>query len=454
MNYADRVTHTALAPGAPNSKQGQAAGMTRLQDASLARAPRPRARLGHQFSWLASGKLVAAALQAAALVLIARVSGPEAFAIISLALALSLIVQVLANAGLTTYVLRTRAVTPLHPLITPALKLTAESAVVSMTSLLLALFVLAAIDIRAIFLLPLAAWAAAESYTETLLSVCLADGDVRVNIRLLVLRRLASVGSLAALLAVHLEPLFAFSVAMAVPSVVASLYARRCVKSLLTGKVRWRDRREVLRDARHFWWHSVATQLRNLDVFLVSAFAGLGQAAFYAAASRITGPLRILPISLATVLLPASAKHGAGALRPVLRPASLLMGGMLLIHSILIVIMPWVVPLLLGAAYMSAIAPMQVITGGLIVAAFTSMVTAILQGVGLARAVGVVSAVGTFICLVSISVGSLRWGALGAAYGLGSSLCLQAMALTALVAVANRRERATAASRGASGDLE
>jgi O-antigen/teichoic acid export membrane protein len=378
---------------------------------------------------VAAGRIAAAMIQALTLILLARALLPADFGLFSAVLGIATLAQTLFDLGISTYVVRERARNRHSPFLAPALKAN------NLLSLLLALIsagcliALALVgDSRFWEMLPLAVWIASERNADVWLGVIVADGDARVNTANLVLRRLVTIGLFAALWAGGVLPILAFATASAAAAVGSSLFAHVYIARLLAPGTLF-SVRQLLRETWPFWLNSVATQARNLDVTIVTLFSGASQAGFYAAASRITGPLRILPTSLATVLLPQASRRNSANLLPLVKLVAGCVGGLALLYLLIALAVPHFVPFALGAAYDGSVPAIQVATTGLAFAAAASLLGALLQGVGLKHFVAQTSIVMTVVCLGGCALGASLSGAYGASWALVLAFVVQSATL-------------------------
>jgi len=398
------------------------------------------ARVAGQFGWISGGRLLAAVIQAVTLVLLARWTGPAAFGAVGIALSLVIVFQTVTDLGLPTFVVRERAAEPGNPAIRRALEFN------NLTTRILALTLLMVFGAMGAFvqhdfyvLLPLAIWAAVDRNTDTWLGVALADGDARVNTIAILSRRVAAITMMVGLYATGAPALLAFSMSLAVVGVVVNAVAHRWASKRVHPSTVSVPIRPILRSSFPYWVNSTATQLRNVDALIIGATTGTAQLAFYAAASRITGPLRILPTSLATVLVPASARTGAANLRRLAKPVGALIAVMTVIYTAVIVAAPWAVPMLLGTDFDGAVLPMQIVCGGLVFAAIASILGAILQGLGRGPVVARIAVITTAACLIGVLVGSMFAAAVGASIALAGSFVVQAVLLAIALVKAGRR---------------
>ena len=275
-------------------------------------------------------------------------------------------------------------------------------------------------------MLPLAVWAAAERNADTRLSVAFADGDVQINVINLLSRRTAALVIFVVATALGVPPILAFSLSAAWPPSGRPPSPRGGSGA-------------VSSDAREVGFSEVTapgpTVLGERDRHTGSKSGrrggrrarGATQAGLYSSGSRLMSPLRILPTSLAMILLPASAKtqKSAHALRSLLRLAVAVVAGMSLLYAAIWLAVPTFVDRALGSAYVDATPVIRIIVAGLPLAAMCSMLNSILQGRGRSKDVAVASSSTTAACLVGIAVVSPFYGAVGAATVLTLSFVIQ-----------------------------
>lgn len=391
-----------------------------------------RRRVVRQFAWVSAGRVVAALLQAVVLALVARAVSPTEFGFLGVFLGLAAVAQTFTEMGIATFIIRERAANPQSGDIAVAMRFnTFSSAVLSVLTGIVLLIAGFAAATEWLYLLPLAIWIGAERNADARISIALADGDARINVSNLVGRRALATVILLGLIVAGVDGLLSYSIALAIAAVLSSVFANRYVRERVSPRS-GSSFRSVLAESRAYWIHSVATQARNLDVPVVSAVAGATAAGFYSAGSRLTNPLRILPYSLASVLLPeATRAHRSGrSLRPSLVLAGAMGLGVTLLYIALIPLTPWLVQTVLGSQYLGAIAVVQVVLLGMPFAAGVTLAHVILQAIGRKSVVAASSTIFTILTLASVLVAAFLGGALGAAYAMSGVTALQFIYLT------------------------
>lgn len=388
----------------------------------------------HQFSWLLLGRVIAAFLQALIIILLARAVAPSEFGLLMSVVGISIVLQAVADLGISKLVVRERSRDKDSRYIAAGLRLNTQSALLLwfIGSVLLILFGVF-VDPFFIYLVPLAISTANEKVADTWLGIAIADGDVWLNSLNLVGRRTIAI-LLFVLLNLSIIPsALAYTSSLAAASLVSMLFAFRHIRNRFG-----RDRKslsELIKAAFPFWTNTLASQLRNLDTALVSAIAGPLESGFYATAARSTSPLKMLPDSIATILLPLATRQRHRSLLPMILGIILITVVLALFYVGLAILMPRVVPAVLGTAYFSAVQPMQIVLVGLIFSGLSSLVSALMQGRDMQNQVAWVSIATTGVILLSIVVLTFTSGAIGAAIGLTIGLVIQSFSLVTILCV-------------------
>ncbi|MTE23274.1 lipopolysaccharide biosynthesis protein [Microbacterium sp. ZXX196] len=389
-----------------------------------------------QFAWVSGGRIFAAGLQAISLILIARLVAPAEFGMLSSIIGLATVLQTTMDFGVSTYITRERAANPNSGGIATALRFN------GITSLAMAAFVLVGLCGMGVLvsptyylMLPLALWISGERNADARLAVVFADGDAWINVVNLVSRRVVAIVIFVVLVLAGVDPILSYGIGVSIAAAASSIFANTYVSRRVSAESDI-TYRKLIADSHHYWANSVATQLRNLDVVIVAIFAGSVASGFYASASRLTSPLRILPTSLASVLIPAATRAVASrrSLWPLLKPAGVMLLAVTVIYMLLGMATPWLVPLALGDAYIPAIPVVQVVLVGLPFAASVSISNALLQAIGAKQFVAIAAGISTILCLIAVAFASIFYGALGAGWALTATFAFQAFVVIAKLA--------------------
>lgn len=383
-----------------------------------------------QFAATSIGRVISTLLQALSFTLLARNTLPSEFGIVTTFIGLALLAQAISDLGLSTFIIRERARSKTNGDVTYALHLNDRISILLALSTGLVLITLGiCMSQRWFWLLPLCIWIAAEKNAMTWLGVAYADGDWSVNLWNLVGRRTVAIIVFVALESIVANVVLAFSLSWSVTSLLASWQAHRTVRPTLPS-ISTIPLRTLLRDSNHYWINSMGVQAKNLDLAIANLSAIPHEVGIFAAASRLTGPLRLLPTSLASALLPIASRDQSIPNRRLVRNISLLaMSVMTLLYGILFFTLPLLVPILLGEQYNESVPAMQVIMIGLPFAAGSSLLTSSLQAEGFKSVTAKISVGSTAIYLALVWYSFANLGATAAGAGMSVSFFLQFLAL-------------------------
>lgn len=367
-------------------------------------------RLSAQFGWLTASRVVSTVFQAVSMALLARWAGPEAFGITSAVLGVAVAISSAGDFGLGQYVVLVRARDPRSTEVSAILRLSTKTtsgvcAVFGVVLLLVGLW-LPAILIT----VPLAVWAALERVSNSWLGVATADGRTYVNAVAHLIRRGAAVLLLVGLVAGGVGAPAAFCLAYAIAAGLGTLVTCRVLcPSIVVGGA---DRAvELIRRAWPFWLNSAAGQARGLDVAVVGALGGPLIAGIYSVPARMMGPLRLIPDSLAMLLLTSASRNDRRAVRTLVWAAAVVAAGMCVGLAVLAWFARPIIELALGPVYLPATLPLQVFCVGVGAASVSSLIIGLLQGWGSERYVGVLDVYVTVFLLAGAAVGAALGGA-------------------------------------------
>ncbi len=418
---------------------------------------RPNSRSGGivgQAGILALGRLGAAGLQAVSFVILAREAGPDVFGLFAAVYGVALVFQSVATLGLGQFVVSRRATASQEgsPRLGGAdqddvlLALKMNWAATAVSSGVVGCVLVFAVTrdgehqlllVTSILLL----WAIVDNYAECWLSVSLADGRVWQNSVLYVLRRALAVLVLVVGVLTGGNPATLTAAGLLFGSLCAAILARRLNMQSLSSSFGFAWSARVMRLSVGYWMNSVLLQLRNLDV-AVYGLAGASPQAVgaYAAASRLTSPLRILPTSFATVLMPHAARSGMTHTRNLARAVVFISLISSALFGIVIVLTPWVTEHVLGSEYKSATLPIQIVCVSLIFAAIASQLNAVLLGWRRSGLAALVASVSTAVCFGGLLIASAGGGgAVAGATALAISYVVQLILLLLVTTTVARR---------------
>lgn len=374
-------------------------------------------------------------VRAITLVLLARLETPETFGVYAAVLGMLVVAKALADLGLTKFITRAKSSPSVPGSRDIGVALAINGFVTlafGITALIVGALIVWSFGYNWLFLVPLGIAGALEKNADTWFALPLAEGRTHwVGLDLIVRRVLALIVFLSLLGLMGAEPVFALAVGELVAS-VSSVVLARYLSSGQKADACLGLAKRVLVSARPYWLNSLAMHSRNLDVLLVSTFASTVQSGLFAAATRLTGPLLLIPSALATVLLPHAAR-GKSSRRATERFVLWISIGSLGFASALAAIVPVGVPIVLGNEYAESVRAMQVIVIGLPLLVYSNLMCSWLQGVGLAREVGRASVFYACILLPSVAVGASLYGAFGSAIGTVTASLIFALMVLAIV---------------------
>lgn len=366
---------------------------------------------------LLTGNILSSIVRAFTLVFLARLVSPSEFAIYTGIFGVLVLLKSASDLGIHKYVLRERASRPASAAVTQALKINngASLALLAISALGLTAFAYFA-DWQYIALVLLAAVAALEKNADTWFSVLLADNRVRIVSADRAVRRLIALGILVLLVSLGwTSPLAGIVVGDLVAAAGSYGLSRMKVARELPVLAESR-RREVLNESFPFWINGLAMNTKWLDVAIVGLVASPIQSGYFAVGSRISGPLRMIPSTMAPILISHASRTEEVSKRSLVMITAVVTGGFVLLSLVLIPLIPWIIRAFLGAEYVGSAVPMQIIVMALPIQVLGGLVSAVLQGAGLSRVVSRASLVYVVAYLSSLAVGALLGGASGAAW--------------------------------------
>lgn len=382
-------------------------------------------------------------LQAVTLVLLARSTSPDVFALVAAALGLSVFASALTDLGVTPA--STRETVHRPESLRGLRRLNSEVAAIVGLAVFASMLV-GAYGLNSHILAqlsPFALWLFAERLAEFRFAVLVGLGAGATASFSVVIRKIAPLITLILSVTIGIDPVLAISSGYLLGSIASLAVGRGRIADLFHATDRSvLSRRSAFALSSPFWINSISSQVRQLDVAIVGAGGGAIAASSYAPASRLVSPLLLIPTTLAQAALPSVTRDPTNhrAIRRLFIVGLVPISGMYLIG---IVLAPSILPALLGAAYADAAPVIQVLLVGLVAASFSSMVTSVLQASGHEREAALVNVLWSVVAIGVLFIGSLS-GSVGAAIAMSLGYYAQALTLLFVWLKFGREGRAAA----------
>jgi O-antigen/teichoic acid export membrane protein len=370
-----------------------------------------------QFASILSARILANVLQAVNVIVLARAVAPAEIGMTSAIIGFCMVLFTVTDFGLSTLISKSYARED-HVMVASALRWT------TITTWVFGLAALAVgVGLSTLGLIPLCMTAlilsvAVDRCVEYRLSVPIAAESKVVPASSILLRRGVQFLVFIALVVGGVAALWAYALAQLTGALVGYLQStfflrNRVVK--VANRLPWRT---VLRNSFAFFVNSVTAQISTLDTFLVSVFSGAHSAGLYAAASRVTAPLILIPGTLASTVLPPAARATASQTRRVAIRLILLVPVILAVAGpVGYFVAEPLCQLLYGDEYRPAGLTLTVLFIGIPFAVLAAALGAILQAQGSEQFVAKVG-VGFAVAFVAgIGIGGHLYGSVGAAIG-------------------------------------
>lgn len=218
-------------------------------------------------------------------------------------------------------------------------------------------------------------------------------------------------------------PELALAVGLAISFLAEALIDRAFLGGVHAARAGARELWSVQRASVSFGLAALAGIGQQLDTPLVTTGGGLTAGGIYAGAGRLLGPLLFLSSSMALVGAPwlARARNDAAALRVEERRISKLALVLCLGPLLAAAVGPWLIPVLLGAAYAASGLAFSVLAVGAAFSTVNQGMAIVLQNRGAERAVGVGIGVGLVLGLATTYVLAVLGGPVWAAAGFSVS---------------------------------
>ncbi len=412
-----------------------------------------------QVSWSLAARILAAGLQLAVIILLARGLPPGRFAGVSTVNVILLMITAINGFGLIRQIEYRRSVDRDDPTL-PALYATrlryAYASALGWVAAMLAMWAITGHGIYAA-LLPAAIWLLAEQITQTWNGISIVDGRAHELVWSYLSRRAPVVGVLGIALVAGLDVVWAWTVGLALGGMLAFVQAVRRQEPWARRLVppRRRPGRHVAHDF-GYWLSQVGDQLRDFDVPALSVIQ-THAAGIYALPARLLRPMNMIAAATAQIAFPTLSRR-----RQVTRRELMLgvLAGSLpsVVVALVLLALAGFLPALVGDEYEASVPIMRIVCVGAALWAPCPLLVTYLQSRSddATNVLGVVVVALSGLQLLAVCIGGIVDGATGAAIGstLIQAVILVTLSIMALAGTTGgrlRRSRAIAAGRG--GDL-
>jgi O-antigen/teichoic acid export membrane protein len=387
--------------------------------------------LKRQAAWLLISRGSGSLCQAVLLALFARAVVPAVFGQANSVMGIAVFFGVIADFGLSTYVVKVHAIDNDLAKVASALRANRYSTVIFAALLSIAYLALAIPLGLNLWLVLVIIWVALDKNVEAQMSVFIAR---RANLTIAIsigTRRLIPILLFLGLSALKLDPELAFGASLVSGLIVGEIHMTRALRHAFSA----RDEKRIavsktLREALPYSLANVTSQARNLDTAIVSLAASAAAAGLFAASSKTAIPVFLVAAAVATSIMPAVASGGLGFSRRLLWA---LLGGLVIGCLATLAFLPLageVMSLIYGTPYSSAGGLLVLVVIGTLFAAATSPLATLTQAHGGAGPTALIGLIFAPVLLLSLLVAAYFDGAYGAAW---AGLAVQAARTVVMV---------------------
>jgi len=376
-----------------------------------------------QALWLFVSRGIGSVAQALLLVIFARSVEPTVFGEANVVLGIAVFLGVIADLGLSSYIVRLIAVDQDAERARSALRLNRLSTLTLVCALVVVYLLVAGPLGLSPWLALLVVWVGLEKNIEAQLAVFIAEQNVLVPASSVLIRRLIPI-PIYLLVVIAEAPEFALGVALAIGAVLGSIHAGLFIRQALP--IGARDEisvRYLIRGSAPFFVTNVSSQARNLDAAVVGLFASTASGGTFAAASKLTVPVFMVTSAIATSVMPAVARGGPDLAKKLI---AVLAGSLIVLLGAVAFTVPFsenLITWVFGPAYENSGVLLSMVLAGTLCASIVSPLNALVQTFGGAKYSAFASSVFSVLLLAALAVGAVVDGANGAALG---ALCVQA----------------------------
>lgn len=369
-----------------------------------------------RFAFFAGGRVLGSLLQAVVFLLFTRASSVSEVGAAGIVFGACLFLGTFADLGMMNLISRARVLGD-RDVVAGGLSLNSVTTVVAVLVSCTGVFVWAPSTASTWALALLALSVAVEKNVETALAVPIADGVSALPALSIVLRRATALIAYLVLTAFSVGGLESYAIGALIGNVIGQVQVQGWLRRHLGHPRRYplSGLIGVARRGTPFLLSNISGQARTLDTVALGILSVPYQAGLYAAATRLTAPLMLVPGTLTTILMPHAARSTSGAARVTARNITFTYLACIIPLLVVGVFAQPLIVFVLGERFAAAAVPFAISLASVPVVALAPALGAVLQGRGHERLVAINGGVFALILLVALSLGALFFGAVGVA---------------------------------------
>lgn len=381
-----------------------------------------------QFLALLITRVLASGVQAVSIVLLARWVGIGTFGSIAVVVGISGVLFTVSDWGLSSYIPRARAKGSQGEVAT-GLRMNFGGNAVAGTLLAVVVLVIGFSNHSSPWLCILPLALALDQFTETGLTVAVADKLKAPVVVSVLLRRVSALGIFVGFHWLGMGASAAYSLSMLLSALAGLVHVLLVLRQRLRGVTERVGVRALYKLLTPYMVANLSTASRQLDSSIVAATTSVVSAGLYSAAFRLTRPLMLIGGAAVAVILPHAARENLSTVQRLARQLSGMAALSLIPCAVVAYLSPHIVVLLFGPGYVAAGPAFALAVLAIPFLSLAPPLGGMLQGQGHPNFVAYNGMIFAAITLLMIWGGAAWLGATGAALGILVSYALKVTAL-------------------------
>jgi O-antigen/teichoic acid export membrane protein len=389
-----------------------------------------------QVTWSLAARILAAALQLAVIILLARGLPPSRFAVVSTVNVILLMITAINGFGLIRQIQYRRSIDRDDPTLPGLYATRLRYAHASALGWVATMLLLWAITGNGIYpaLLPAAIWLVAEQITQTWNGLSIVDGRAHELVWSYMARRAPVVAVLGIALVAGIDVVWSWTVGLALGGILAFAQAVRRQEPWARHLVPLR--RQPGPHISHdfgYWLSQVGDQLRDFDVPAL-AVVNIHAAGIYALPARLLRPMNMIAAATAQIAFPALSRRRQVSRRQLI--LGVLAGSLPSVAvAVVLLALAGFLPVLVGDEYEASVPIMRILCVSAALWAPCTLLVTFLQSRSddATKVLGVVVVALSGVQILGVCIGGVAAGATGAAI---ASTLVQAVTLVTLLMMA------------------